>query len=185
MEKKVIVKSKKKGLMQLPVLGYGVATGIHPNIAVFYKTLLDKPAISWGNVGLYPKNSQFNMLKKEIKALCGFGWANTIESLYYYDGAHNFYRFGFHVQLFFKEQKHKNKIGSVPVVKTLYKYEICLYNPIDNTSILTVFGDLKHWNSKFDAAHIDRIGKTMKLFIDTCLNTAAQKQLVADFRNRT
>jgi len=178
------MKVKKKGLMQLPVKGYGVQTGIHPDISVHYSTLLEKPAICWGNVGLYPEKALFNKLKKEIKDLCGFGWGNNIESLYFYDGAHNFYRFGFHVQLFFKEQKIVPKVGNVPITKTLYKYELALYNPIDRTGILYLSGELDKWNSRFNPKHIERIGETMRKFIDTILNTSEMKSKLEEFKEK-
>lgn len=168
--------------MKLPVVGYGVATGLNPDISVYYRSLLDKPAICWGNVGLYPKNAQFAKLKREIKDLCGFGWGNNIESLHFYDGAHTFYRFGFHVQLFFKEQKFVPKVGNVPISKTAYKYEIDLFNPIDRTAILHQSGELAKWNSRFDPKHIERIGDTMKKFIDTILNTKEMNEKLKAFK---
>lgn len=175
------MKVKKKGLMKLPVVGYGVQTGLHPDISINYRTLLQKPAICWGNCGMYPKAASFNILKNQIKDICGFGWGNTIESLYYYDGAHTAYRFPFHVQLFFGESK-PSKGGNTPVVKTCNRYEITLYDPITSTRVISVSGELKNWNSNFNAKHIERIGLTMKRFIDAILNTNHIKDLVKEFK---
>lgn len=162
----------------MPVIGYGVQTGIHPDLSIRVKSLLDKPAICWANVGFVPKDAAFNRLKTEIKNLCGFGWANNIDSLHYYEGADCMYRFPFSVQIFFKESKN----GNIAISKSAYKYEITVYDPVERTLLISRNGELSNWNSKINKLHIDTISNTMKLFVDKVLNTKDIKDKVREFK---
>ena len=134
--------------------------GIIPRVSFYYRRLSELPIITFANVGSTPAENGLSKLVNTIKASCGYGWANGIEAIHYYNGTYTPYPF--HVQVFFNKMTDKRVCGAyLPDVKTAHGYEFTLYDPLNHLPILTFSDTLKSWNSRMKNDKIELIRKSL------------------------
>jgi hypothetical protein len=149
-----------KPVLGLKKTGYNVDCGVLPHVSFYYRKIAELPIITFANVGYTPAENGLGHLTTVIKRLCGYGWANGIEGLHYYDGSSHSYPF--HVHVFFKDFSVKRICGAqVPIVKSAFKYEFTLYSPITSLPIFSFSENLQSWNSRMSPEANNRVGEVI------------------------
>lgn len=152
-----IVNSKSIPVMGLKKKKWQIDSGILPHVSFYYQRLGELPVISFANVGYTPQKNGIGLLTSKIKHLCGYGWANGIEGVHYYDGSR--WSYPFHVHVFFDRFLDKRRCGAqLPDVKSATKYEFALYAPLNGLPILSFEDRLKSWNARMTKERIEQVG---------------------------
>ncbi len=150
-------------VLGLKKIGYQVDCGVLPHVSLYYRRIAALPIITFANLGSTPAENGLGKLTTIIKRLCGYGWANGIEGLHYYDGSNHSYPF--HVQVFFREYSDKRICGApVPIAKSAYKYEFTLYSPLNSLPMFSFTENLHSWNSRMSPEANKRLGETIKAY---------------------
>lgn len=161
---------------------YNAQVGINPMIGIFPEKLLEKPAISWANVGRVPNENFLSRITSAIKGMVGWRWANTIEGIMFYKGSR--YIYPFHVAIEWGKMSGKrNKYnGYLPDVSSAKRYSFEVFDPLNGMQLFHASGELKKWNARINPKDIEAAKKAIRLFEGVVMSQA--KTAAEDYRKR-
>lgn len=151
-------------------------------VGIFPEKLLEKPAISWANVGCVPNENFLGRITSTIKKMVGWGWANTIEGIMFYNGSR--YIYPFHVSIEFGKMSGKRSKNNrtLPDISSAKRYSFEIFDPLNGMQLFHSSGELKKWNARIHPKDIDAAKKAIRLFEGVVMSQA--KTAAEEYRKR-